>query len=55
MFTLDFNSFAPGNFAEKRVLILKLVERFSSPCLAIKKLKLTSKLFNLQVVHFVVF
>ena len=32
--TLQFNPFAPGDFAEKRVL--KLVEWFSGHCCAIK-------------------
>ena len=31
---ITFNPFSPGNFANKRVL--KLVEQFSSHCLAIK-------------------
>ena len=34
VYTSFFNPFAPGDFAEKRVL--KPVERFSGHCLAIK-------------------
>ena len=34
IWAITFNPFAPGNFANKRVL--KLVEQFSSHCLAIK-------------------
>ena len=46
-----FNPFAPGDFAEKRVL--KLVEWFSGHCRAIKSLNLPQT--GLQVVHLAVF
>ena len=45
------NPFAPGDFAEKRVL--KLVEWFSGHCRAIKSQNLPQT--RLQVVHFTAF
>ena len=51
IFINKLNSFAPGDIAEKRVL--KLVERFSGHCRAIKSLKLPQS--RLQVVHFAAF
>ena len=45
------NPFAPGDFAEKRVL--KLVEWFSGHCRAIKSSNLPQT--GLQVVHFAAF
>ena len=46
-----FNPFAPGDFAEKRVL--KLVEWFSGHCRAIKSQNLPQS--GLQVVHLAAF
>ena len=46
-----FNPFAPGDFAEKRVL--QLVEWFSGHCRAIKSQNLPQT--GLQVVHFAAF
>ena len=46
-----FNPFAPGDFAEKRVLTL--VEWFSGHCSAIKSYNLPQT--GLQVVHFAAF
>ena len=45
------NPFAPGDFAEKRVL--KLVERFSGHCRAIKSSNVPQS--RLQVVHLTAF
>ena len=47
----EFNPFAPGDFAEKRVL--KLVEWFSGHCRAIKSQNLPQS--GLQVVHLAAF
>ena len=47
LFLLVIKPFAPGDFAEKRVL--KLVEWFSGHCRAIKSLNLSQT--GLQVVH----
>ena len=48
---VDFNPFAPGDFAGKR--LLKLVEWLSGHCRAIKSYKLPQR--RLQVVHFAAF
>ena len=51
MFVELINPFAPGDFAEKRVL--KLVEWFSGHCRAIKSSNLPQT--GLQLVHLAVF
>ena len=48
---MTINPFAPGDFAEKRVL--RLVEWFSGHCRAIKSQNLPQT--SLQVVHFTAF